>query len=414
MLPNTARTVSDIRKLRLTVVGLGVLNTQIVQDDIDRDRTGFLIGTPALARKIVPCCAAYEYVGLQLAGGSGADAAVGQEYDNLLSTSHYTRSGAGSGSLLQVYDTSAIEAQAQRAIRPEAIALGVFGLIAGLAALIIGAQSVSRQLRAGGEDAAVLRALGAGPAATAADGLPGILAATAAGSLLAAAVAVALSPLTLFGPMRGIEPLSGIYLDWAVLGLGTLALAMLLGAVACVIGLRQAPHRAVTRNAAGRVPGAVRAGLAAGLPVPAIAGLRFALEPGRGRTAVPVRSVMAGAVLAIFVVDRDADVRGQPQHPDLASGPVRVELQLRAVLDRRLRGDPPGWLASAAARRPDGGRQPPGSTSPRSRSTARRSRHRRPRRCGGRPPAAERPPDRRPGPDRARARDPGPAAPEGR
>ena len=302
VLPNTARTVSDIRKLRLTVVGLGVLNTQIVQDDIDRDRTGFLIGTPALARKIVPCCAAYEYVGLQLAGGSGADAAVGQEYDNLLSTSRYTRSGAGSGSLLQVYDTSAIEAQAQRAIRPEAIALGVFGLIAGLAALIIGAQSVSRQLRAGGEDAAVLRALGAGPAATAADGLPGILAATAAGSLLAAAVAVALSPLTLFGPMRGIEPLSGIYLDWAVLGPGALALAMVLGAVACVIGLRQAPHRAVTRNAAGRVPGAVRAGLAAGLPVPAIAGLRFALEPGRGRTAVPVRSVIVASVLAVLVV----------------------------------------------------------------------------------------------------------------
>ena len=63
VLPNAARTHSDIRKLRLTVVGLGVLNTQIVQDDIDRDRTGFLIGTPALARKIVPCCAAYELRG---------------------------------------------------------------------------------------------------------------------------------------------------------------------------------------------------------------------------------------------------------------------------------------------------------------------------------------------------------------
>jgi hypothetical protein len=178
----------------------------------------------------------------------------------------------------------------------------VFGLIAGLAALLIGAQSISRQLRAGAEDAAVLRALGAGPAATAADGLPGILAATAAGSLLAAVVAVALSPLTLFGPMRGIEPLSGIYLDWSVLGLGALALAMVLGGVAGVTGLRQAPHRAFIRIAAGRVPGAVRAGMAAGLPVPAVAGLRFALEPGRGRTAVPVRSVIAASVLAVLVV----------------------------------------------------------------------------------------------------------------
>ncbi len=302
VLPNAARSHSTFRKLRLTVVGLGVLNTQIVQDDIDSDRTGFLIGTPALAREIVPCCAAYEYVGLQLAGGSSADATVEQEYDNLLNTSHYTRSGKGPGSLLQVYVSSAIEAQAQRAIRPEAIALGVFGLIAGLAALLIGTQSISRQLRAGAEDTAVLRALGANPAATAADGLPGVLTAVFAGSLLAVAVAVGLSPLTLFGPAHAVQPMSGIYLDWTVLGLGALALAAVLGGVAGVIGFRQAPHRAVTRIAAGRAPGAVRAGLAAGLPVPAVAGLRFALEPGRGRTAVPVRSVIAASMLAVLVV----------------------------------------------------------------------------------------------------------------
>ena len=302
VLPNAARTHSSFRKLRLTVVGLGALNTQVVQDDVDRDRTGFLIGTPALARLIVPCCAAYEYVGLRLAGGSSNDAAVEEEYDHLLSTSRFTESGRGSGSLLQVYVTSAIEAQAQRAIRPEAIALGVFGLIAGLAALIIGAQSIARQLRAGAEDTAVLRALGAGPAATAADGLPGILAAVLAGSLLAAAVAAGLSPLTLFGPMRAVEPPTGIYLDWTVLGLGALALAVALGGVAAAVGFRQAPHRAAARTATARAPGLVRAGLAAGLPVPAVAGLRFALEAGRGRTAVPVRSVIAGSVLAVLVV----------------------------------------------------------------------------------------------------------------
>ena len=178
----------------------------------------------------------------------------------------------------------------------------MFGLIAGLAALLIGAQSISRQRREGAGDTAVLRALGAGPVATAADGLPGILAAVLAGSLLAAAVATGLSPLTLFGPARAVEPLSGIYLDWAVLGLGALALAVILGGVACLAGFRQAPHRAVTRIAAGRTSGALRAGLAAGLPVSAVAGLRFALEPGRGRTAVPVRSVIAASVLAALVV----------------------------------------------------------------------------------------------------------------
>ena len=40
----------------------------------------------------------------------------------------------------------------------------------------------------------------------------------------------------------------------------------------------------------------------AGLPVSTVAGVRLALEPGSGRSAVPVRSAILGAVLAITVV----------------------------------------------------------------------------------------------------------------
>ena len=39
-----------------------------------------------------------------------------------------------------------------------------------------------------------------------------------------------------------------------------------------------------------------------GMPAPAVVGLRFALEPGRGRTAVPVRSALLGSVIAVAVV----------------------------------------------------------------------------------------------------------------
>ncbi len=194
---------SFFRKLDLTVTGIGVVSTQIVQDDIDTNRTGFLIGTPALDRELVPCCTSTSYIGLQVAGGSRYDAAVGQEYESLENTSSfYAGGGAQVLQALQVYNTAAIEAEAQRSIRPEAIALGVFGLIAGLAALIIGAQSVSRQLQAAAGDAEILRALGAGPAATIADGSLGVLAAAAAGALIAVAVAVGLSPFSLFGPVR--------------------------------------------------------------------------------------------------------------------------------------------------------------------------------------------------------------------
>lgn len=265
-------------------------------DDIDTNRAGFLVGTPALLREYESCCATNSYDGLQLGGGSRNAETVLQGYERLIDkpvTSH--------GQLV-VYQTAAIEAEAQQAIRPEAIALAVFGVIALLAALIIGTQAISRQLYAGAGDAEVLRALGAGPAATMADRLLGVVTAVVAGAVLAGSVAVGLSPLTLFGPVRTVEPVPGIDADWTVLGPGMAVLALVLSLVAVAIAYRLAPHRAARRaGASGRGSGVVAAGLAAGLPASGGAGLRFALEPGRGRTAVPVRSVMAGTVLAVLV-----------------------------------------------------------------------------------------------------------------
>jgi FtsX-like permease family/MacB-like periplasmic core domain len=291
-----AQNIQVYRRINLTVVGIGVLGIQLVHDDIDSNRAGFLVGTPALLREYESCCAANSYDGLQLDGGSRNADPVLQGYEHLIDNP-----AAGHGQLV-VYQTAAIEAEAQQAIRPEAIALAVFGAIALLAALIIGTQSISRLLYAGASETEVLRAMGATPAATMMDGLLGVVGAVVAGALLAAAVAIALSPLTLFGPVRAVEPSPGIDADWAVLGSGMLALALVLSLVAVVVAYRLAPHRAVRRaRAAGRGSGVVAAALAAGLPVSGGAGLRFALEPGRGRTAVPVRSVMTGTVLAVLV-----------------------------------------------------------------------------------------------------------------
>ena len=46
----------------------------------------------------------------------------------------------------------------------------------------------------------------------------------------------------------------------------------------------------------------LRSAADAGLPIAVVTGLRFALESGRGRNAVPVRSAILGAVLAIAVL----------------------------------------------------------------------------------------------------------------
>ena len=200
--------------------------------------------------------------------------------------------------------TAPVAAKADRTLKPIAIALGVFGGVALLAALFIATQAISRRLRESAEELTVLRALGATPTTTAGDGLIGILGAIVLGSLLAAAVAVALSPLSPLGPVRPVYPRTGISADWMVLGAGLLVLIGGLGAIAIVFAYRGAPHRAAQRLRL--LPPSkskfVQAAAAAGLSAPGVVGVRMALESGRGRTAVPVRSALVGTALAVALV----------------------------------------------------------------------------------------------------------------
>ena len=103
------------------MVGIGVLGIQLVHDDIDSNRAGFLVGTPALLREYGSCCASNSYDGLQLDGGSRNANPVLQGYERLIDNR-----GTSQGQLV-VYQTVAIEAEAQQAIRAEAIALAVSG-----------------------------------------------------------------------------------------------------------------------------------------------------------------------------------------------------------------------------------------------------------------------------------------------
>src|ERR1019366_3163207 len=69
--------------------------------------------------------------------------------------------------------------------------------------------------------------------------------------------------------------------------------------------LRWAPHRDLTKTNRVRPPtwGRVaRSPVAAALPISAVTGIRFALEPGTGRNKVPVHSAMLGAALAMVVI----------------------------------------------------------------------------------------------------------------
>ncbi|HEY5274446.1 MAG TPA: FtsX-like permease family protein [Acidimicrobiales bacterium] len=276
------------------LVGLVTLSEGVVQDDVDRFPT-FALFTPALTRRLIDSDTAafvFDY-GLQLVHGSQDVPTVEREIVSALPP----------GSDVQPHLTADTSARTNRAIRPESIALGVFGLIAALAALAIAGQAIGRQLRERQHDLEVLRALGAGPTGTTSDALFGTLGAVILGALGAAGVTIALSPIGPIGPVRPVYPTRGIAFDWAVLGLGVGGVIVLLGTVAVVLAYRSAPHR-VAGPRSGAPGRGVLANAAAksGLPVPAVVGVRFALEPGGSGGAVPVRSAFVGTALAVIVV----------------------------------------------------------------------------------------------------------------
>ena len=283
--------MAPYRKIEVTVTALVLQAQNLIADDVDNS-TSLAFFTPAFTRPFLACCSNYTVTGIQVAGRANLGV-VNTELQRVLPANFPAP-----------IVVSTVVAKAQRAIKPESIALGVFGLIAALAALLIAGQVIGRQTRLASDDLRTLRALGADPAMTTVDGLIGLVGAVLIGSALAVVVAVALSPLAPIGPVRPVDPTPGLSFDWTVLGLGFAVLVLGLGAIAAVFSYRAAPGRADERRrrSEGHRSTAATAAASLGLPAPAVTGVRFALEPGVGRNAVPVRSAILGAALAVIVV----------------------------------------------------------------------------------------------------------------
>ncbi|HWD56215.1 MAG TPA: FtsX-like permease family protein [Acidimicrobiales bacterium] len=281
--------------ITLKLVGIVENDAQVVQSDDQALGDQFGVVSPALTRRLEGCCAYYSYLSLTLDGGMRHAGAVEADLNRMLP---HLRNAGGSQTAAPTVAT------AERAIRPEAIAFGVFGVVAALAALMIGGQVLSRLIRREGGDRAVLRALGAGPAMTTADALGGVLVALVAGAVLAVAVAVALSPLAPIGPVRAVYPDKGVSFDWTVFALGFLVLVVGLGGCALLVAYRSAPHRVALRGALRGERGArmSRTAAAAALPPNARLGLEAALGATASRRSAPVRSALVGTVLAVVLL----------------------------------------------------------------------------------------------------------------
>jgi len=283
------------RFVRLRLVGIVESSFQVVQSDDAALGSQFAVFTPALTRELSTCCAYYSYASLKLEGGTRHVSQVAAAIKRLL---------PGLGPAGGGQTNAGFVAEAEGTIRPEAIAYGIFGVLAALAALLVCLQLIGRTTRRAVGDARILRALGADRAMTTTDLCIGVIGAILCGTLLAVVVAVCLSPLAPIGPVRSVYPDLGFAFDWLVLGVGAAALATLLSGAAVVMALRAAPHRseAARRQRTARGSMAARTAASMGLPPSAVTGIRSALDPGSSDDPAPVRTAAFGAVLALIVL----------------------------------------------------------------------------------------------------------------
>jgi FtsX-like permease family len=210
---------------------------------------------------------------------------------------------AGLGGVDVPYVQQTQTAATQRSIRVESQALWVLAAFIALAALAIFGQALARQTYLDSAELETLSALGLSRGQLAWLGVmrAGVIGVAAA--CLVAPVAVLLSPLTPVGLARIAEPDPGFAVDGATLILGTISVLVLTIAASAIpawTAARTAATRAGSSGPGRERPSALTAALSRAWRSPAAAaGIRMAFQPGRGPTAVPVRSTVFGATLSV-------------------------------------------------------------------------------------------------------------------
>lgn len=271
-------------EVELEVVGiartLGDLHAGESLDDFP------ILLTSAFYQRYRPAIASFEGVVLVALTPDTDPAAFLQEFQGAFGEEAFAAVGqAGGGSLEQAIDT-------------ESFALAAFATVVALAGLVAVGQALSRLLALTAADLSTLRALGLSPGGRLAVGLLAAVPSAVVAALLTVAGAVAVAPWFAIGVAGRAEPEGGVSADALVLATGAVLV------VVVVLGLAAASTWRIMRWAEGatpaRSPSVITRRLGrSGLPAPASIGVRMALEPGRGRTAVPVRPALVGGVLGV-------------------------------------------------------------------------------------------------------------------
>ena len=192
---------------------------------------------------------------------------------------------------------------ADRGANLHSTGLRIFAVVVAIAGLFLVGQTLGRQIVLEAMDNPTLRALGMTPRQLWQSALLRAAPVAVGGAVLGVVGAIALSPLApLPGTVaRRAELDLGVAVD-AVVVMGGGLLAAVLVLVASALPSARAATSGASGDAAPTRPTLASRLATFGLAAPAVVGLRFALEPGRGRSAVPVRAAIAAAITAIAVV----------------------------------------------------------------------------------------------------------------
>ncbi|HEX6755752.1 MAG TPA: FtsX-like permease family protein [Mycobacteriales bacterium] len=247
---------------------------------------------------------------------------------------------------IDIWDTRDQFAAIRRTTDFERTALLAFaGAVLAAATFLIG-QSIARSAASAVTEAQVLRALGLTPRQAVLIGSAGSAIACAAGCVLGAAAAYVASAKFPIATSALVEPHPGLRFDPAVL-LGGTALLVLLAAGGSMGAAWSAQHR-VRSGVVARRSVVATAAARLGLPVPVVVGSRFALEPGRGRAAVPVRPALVGAVAGVLGVL--AAVTFQAGVSDAVGNPERFGQTYQATAFVGFNGQEPPGVAEALSK----------------------------------------------------------------
>ena len=254
--------------------------------------TDFVWATPAFYARHHSGLEIYPGVALRLRRGAADLPAVLREI------SHLTH-----GKPPLTYPLATQSANTERSIHLQAVALWLLVLLLGVIGMLVIGQLLARQGFLEADDFGILRALGVSPRQLMATGLARAAVIGAGGAVAATVLAVAVSPLFPVGLARIADPSLGIRADGVVVVIGALATVIVTVVCATPAAWRAAvaPVAPASLVASGRVPRRPAAAAATrGIGhVSALLGIRLAVQPGAGKTAVPIRSTIASAVVGV-------------------------------------------------------------------------------------------------------------------